>query len=56
MAQENDGEIGGIKFSLLNVNATEFIPSSFGPAENTTTTPTPTEITGEKTPENAGIY
>lgn len=67
MAQENDSELA-TKFSTLNVNAMEFVPSfcTATPPTNTTTatgaddeenrtmaTATTTELVAEKTPENA---
>lgn len=59
MAQENDTDLS-TKFSTLNVNAMEFVPSfcmqgttATAPA---TATAAPTEVLSENTPENPGLY
>lgn len=50
MAQENDSDMA-TKFSTLNVNAMEFVPSF---CTDRTATAAPTETLSEKTPENPG--
>lgn len=58
MAQENDTDLS-TKFSTLNVNAMEFVPS-FCVQQSTTTTATATaaltEVLAANTPENPGSY
>lgn len=46
MAQENDTDLS-TKFSTLNVNAMEFVPSFCVPSSTTTTTATETETETE---------
>lgn len=58
MAQENDTDMS-TKFSTLNVNATEFVPSFCVQQSTTTTaeeTAAPTEVLAATTPENPGSY
>lgn len=50
MAQENDTDMP-TKFSTLNVNAMEFVPSF---CTDRVATAAPTETLNEKTPENPG--
>lgn len=52
MAQENDSDMA-TKFSTLNVNAMEFVPSF---CTDRTATAAPTETLSEKTPENPGKH
>ena len=52
MAQDNDAEITA-KFSTLNVNAMEFVPT-FCTSERTSSTTDDEIINDEKSPENNG--